>query len=1138
MSRVSRNLERQDRGTPTRMLAILVLAGAACCGCAAGQALGAPTPAGAAVIRHELAVRVEPTEHVLEVRDRAHTTARRFVLHAELAVTIESDEFKLTRRAEPLDLARYGFGAHATPPVPLIEYELEPIVGAESPESFVLSYRGKIHHALAANGAEYARSFTESPGFIDAEGVYLAGSTAWVPQFGRELVSFVLDVDLPAGFSAVSQGRRTDVRVESERSRMRWNCPHPMDEIYLVAARFTEYTRAAGNAEAQVFLRTPEPALAARYLEATAGYLDLYSRLIGPYPYEKFALVENCWESGYGMPSFTLLGSQVIRLPFILHSSYPHEILHNWWGNSVFVDYDRGNWCEGLTAYLADHLVKEGQGRGAEYRRDALKSYRDYVRAGADFPLTEFRSRHSGATQAVGYGKCLMLWHMLRTELGDDEFRRMLANLYRTHRFTRISFPELEKIATAVAGRDLAPFFTQWVTRTGAPEFALKVTRNAAGGADIHVEQTQAGEPYAVRVKLALSYRGNDRVELRDLLLTGKSAMLTTDLEFEALNAVELDPDFDVFRRLDRGEIPASFGQLFGAERSVLILPSDDAAGAWQQFAAAWQSREGVEVVRESDISAVPVDRSVWVLGSENRWRAAIESTLAENGADLRAADALRFGVESVPRADHSFAVACSHPADPELALGWVGAARADALPGLARKLPHYGKYSYLAFSGGEPTNVIKGEWVARGTPLKWFAPSNAEGRVAARTPAPALAQLAPVFDPARLVEHVRRLAADEMEGRGVGTPGIELATKYIAGEFHRIGLEPGGKEGSYLRTWTEAGGPDGKSVDLKNVIGVLRGTDAALRHECVVLGAHYDHLGRGWPDVHTGDAGQIHNGADDNASGIAVMLEVAALLKNSGGGPRSIVFVAFSGEEWQLRGSRHFLTTLPVPFDVPHVHSMINLDCVGRLADRKLLVFGAASADEWPHIARGIGFTTGIESLCATDPGSSDHLSFHRAGVPAIQLFSGAHEDYHRPTDDVEKIDASGLVKVATWVREGLQYLSERPKPLTNRLANASPSPDATTAPTAPRATSLGTVPDFTFAGPGVRIEKVSAGSAAERAGLLAGDVLLAMDSVAIENLQAYSTALRARKPGDRVVLRVRRAEQELVIEAVLGAR
>src|SRR5262249_34773097 len=165
--------------------------------------------------------------------------------------------------------------------------------------------------------------------------------------------------------------------------------------------------------KALAFLRKPEQALADRYLDATVQYLDMYRGLLGPYPYSKFALVENFWETGYGMPSFTLLGEQVIRFPFILHSSYPHELLHNWWGNGVFVDLAGGNWCEGLTAYLADHLIAEQRGQGAEHRRAILQRVTDYVTPENDFPLTRFLSRHNAVTEAVGYGKTAMVFNML-----------------------------------------------------------------------------------------------------------------------------------------------------------------------------------------------------------------------------------------------------------------------------------------------------------------------------------------------------------------------------------------------------------------------------------------------------------------------------------------------------------------------------------------------------------------------------------------------------------------------------------------------------------------------------------------------------------------------------------------------------
>jgi len=152
--------------------------------------------------------------------------------------------------------------------------------------------------------------------------------------------------------------------------------------------------------------------------------------LLGDYPYSKFALVENFWETGYGMPSFTLLGEKVIRFPFILHSSYPHELLHNWWGNSVYVDFDSGNWCEGTTVFMADHLIKEQRGAGEEYRRSTLQKFSNIVTPENDFPLNKFISRHDGPSEAIGYGKAMMMWQMLRMKLGDENFVKGMQLFY------------------------------------------------------------------------------------------------------------------------------------------------------------------------------------------------------------------------------------------------------------------------------------------------------------------------------------------------------------------------------------------------------------------------------------------------------------------------------------------------------------------------------------------------------------------------------------------------------------------------------------------------------------------------------------------------------------------------------------
>ena len=200
----------------------------------------------------------------------------------------------------------------------------------------------------------------------------------------------------------------------------------------------------------------------------------MYRGLIGPYPYGKFALVENFWETGYGMPSYTLLGPQVIRFPFILSSSYPHEILHNWWGNSVFVDYETRELVRGADR-VHGRPPHPGAARARARSTGATRSqkYRSYVRDGRDFPLTEFRSRHSAATEAIGYGKTLMVFHMIRQRLGDEAFRKWAARFYREYRGKQASFADVRKSLEAVAGQDLGGFFADHVERPGAAELAL-----------------------------------------------------------------------------------------------------------------------------------------------------------------------------------------------------------------------------------------------------------------------------------------------------------------------------------------------------------------------------------------------------------------------------------------------------------------------------------------------------------------------------------------------------------------------------------------------------------------------------------------------------------------------------------------
>ncbi len=1096
-------------------------------------------------IHHDVTVRLDPAGHGISVRDRIHlpaamrSTPIRLQFHSDLELTNEEPAWQIR------EIKATGSGAdvgeHASG-VSVRTYEATPKDGTDPGDTPIyVSLIGTIHHPLVTEGAEYARSFSRSPGIISDEGVVLSGASYWLPRVGDELFTYRLTLDLPKGWDAVSQGTRTQHNDVQGRRIVTWDCRDPMDDAYIIAARFTEYERQAGSVTAMAFLRTPDANLANKYLEATAQYIDMYGRLLGPYPFEKFALVENFWETGYGMPSFTLLGPKIIRFPFILHSSYPHEILHNWWGNSVYVDWRSGNWCEGLTAYLADHLIKEGQGRGVEYRRDTLKGYGSFVGEGRDFPLTEFTSRHSGATQAIGYGKCLMVFHMLRRRFGDDIFARALHRFYREQRFRTASWTDIEATFSSITGEDLRSFFAQWVGRPGAPELAVAATLDDDGTLRVSLRQTQDGDAFELLVPLVVTRSTGDTITVTPRLEGRDTEVLINDAKAVR---IDVDPRFDVFRRLDTAETPPTLAEMFGAAKVTLVVPDEETplAAAWSGLADAWSAgnETDVAIVTASALTKLPADRAVWILGTENPWRSVVGESLAAHGARVDR-DSIRFGAESVPLTGHSAVWVARHPTDPSLAIGWVGTDSAAAVPGLARKLPHYGKYSFLAFAGDAPDNVVKGTWPPTGSPLTAFVGDGREsrppmGRVAKRAP---LASLAPVFDPSQLRADVTFLADDAQEGRGVGTPGHDRAAEYIAKAFKAAGLRSTHPAGRWFDTWTEAEGPRGERVTLRNVIGMIPGTDPELAGQSVVVAAHYDHLGRGWPDAREGQAGKIHNGADDNASGVAVLLDVARILGRELKPARTIIFVAFDGEEWGLKGARRYVESMK-QWPISRVHSMVNLDSVGRLGANKLLVLGSGTATEWPHVAMGVGFTTGVESTCvADDPGGSDQVVFHEHGVPAVQLFTGPHEDYHRSTDTADRVDFDGLVKVATWLRETLVYLSGRTEPFTSALA-ATPGGAERPAkrPPAGRRVSLGTVPDFAYQGGGVRVGSVIAGSPAEKAGIVANDVILAVNGVEMTDLRGYGAALRTRSPGDVITVRVQRGDETLELTATLVAR
>ena len=381
-------------------------------------------------------------------------------------------------------------------------------------------------------------------------------------------------------------------------------------------------------------------------------------------------------------------------------------------------------------------------------------------------------------------------------------------------------------------------------------------------------------------------------------------------------------------------------------------------------------------------------------------------------------------------------------------------------------------------------------------------------------------------------IDIVRFLADDALQGRFAGSSGELCAGDYIAARFEALGLKPADDGGYFqelaLASATQPHAPGGTG---RNVIAILEGSDPALAGSVVVVGAHYDHLGFG-EFGSTGTLGEIHNGADDNASGVAAMLEAARILAEGPRPSRSILFIAFTGEELGLIGSSYYANNPVVSLD--RTLAMVNLDMVGRLNDEAMIVYGMGTAPEWQEIVpaanEGIGIPLAFEEA---GYGPSDHTSFYASQVPVLHFFTNVHRDYHRETDDWEFIDEEGLHRIASLTAEVAKRLANRPTRLTLIPGVGEPGERA-----GGYGAWLGTVPDFTPVEKGVLLAGVTAGGPAAKADLRKGDVLIGIGDRDVEDLQGMTDALRKYAPGQDVVITFLRDGSRRTTTATLGDR
>lgn len=561
----------------------------------------------------------------------------------------------------------------------------------------------------------------EVSGTIGSEGIYLSAGAFWYPYLPDQLMLHKVTAKLPKGWNCVTDGFPIEEINNDDSFIITYVSDTPMNGVNFSAADFVVTEDEYDGITAATYFMALQAELATDYIEACHDYLVLYSNWISPYPFTRFSVVDNFIPSGYGMPGWTLIGSEVLRLPFIKHTSLGHEILHNWWGNSLLVDYREGNWCEGLTTYMADYYykVRTSEKDGKEYRRDVLRDWANYVTETNDYPVTEFVSRTQMHDRAIGYGKVMMIFHMLENYFDSKEeglFYKTLSKAYEENKWQTFAWSDWRRYFEKAADEDLGWFFDPWLNNTGVPQISLKLGQNKSddyvnfyhdsswvfyGNVEIQPPEVQYGFMLPVR---ALLYNG----DVIDSVFLVKSNEFAFSMEGKGnFASVILDPDFQVMRHVYPGEIPITLSAFLGDTTGILVIPDDVGSNSDYRKAAEGLKRPGQVVctdkylkrVTDTDSGKHMLKQSLWLFGgNDNLFWERFASPIVVKKDSL--------WIEEQVFVKQIIATSIkANPLSPERSIVFTASTdEADIING-TRKLTHYGRYSALVFRNGDILN-------------------------------------------------------------------------------------------------------------------------------------------------------------------------------------------------------------------------------------------------------------------------------------------------------------------------------------------------------------------------------------------------------------------------------------------------
>ena len=627
---------------------------------------------------HDVEVTLSPANGEIEIRDRVTVTGRdRFAFMLASWIVVD----RVTLDGTELSARRQDRG-----------------YVVELPDSGRHELRFALKGKLPLRGTG---QFASAHGSSGSDGTYLPAGDAWIPHDWSGPVEYRLSVSVPADQRAVATGRLVTESTGDDAYLATFESGQAGEPPSLFAGPYQVNERRVNGLRLRTYFHADLVALADIYLAAAADYIQRYQAVIGAYPYDDFHVISAPLPVGLGFSNLTYVGRRVIPLPFMRGRSLAHEVLHNWWGNGVAVDYAGGNWAEGLTTFMADYALEQDKGEAAA-RGMRIKWLRDYAAlpANRDQPARAFKSKHHQASQVIGYNKVAFVFHMLTREIGQAAFDAGLRLFWERHRYGIAGWDELQAAFEQSAGRELDWFFRQWLDRRGAPRLSLGAHRveQLEQGFRTSVEILQPVSGYRFRLPVLLQTAdGHERHEI----IVSENLTRVEWVTSSKPRSLHFDPDSDVFRLLQRNETPPILRDVTLNPKTVTMIGSSDTE--FDRVARNLAARlMDVEARFETLDPRSDIDRPLLLITSSDNLASQLVQLKLTRPPELAA-----------PGANAAAWTARLENGNPVLV---ISADDAAALQTLLRPLPHYGGQSYVLFEAGRAAS--RGIWPVTRGPL------------------------------------------------------------------------------------------------------------------------------------------------------------------------------------------------------------------------------------------------------------------------------------------------------------------------------------------------------------------------------------------------------------------------------------